>query len=175
MEDQELINRILKGTIDDYGLLIKKHQGRLQSALSSHCLNKQEVEYYLHEAFVKAFKKLNKFKEGSPFFPWLKTIAINLLRDDIRSRKTLSEEAKETLLSNLSSDQNSEEELDALKICLSSLESTQRELMKLRYWGKLSIEELSSQIEKSPSAVKMQILRIRESLKKCIKGKVAHG
>ena len=175
MDDQELIERILNGSIDDYALLIKRHQRRLQSALSSHCFNRQEIEYYLHEAFVKAYAKLHKFKSEYSFFPWLKTIALNLLRDEIRSRKTLSEDAKESLIANLNSDDNSEEELGALKDCLSNLEATQHDIMKLRYWGKLSIDELSKQIQKKPSAVKMQILRIRESLKRCIKGKVSYG
>lgn len=175
MEDRELIDRIISGSIDDYALLIKRHQSRLQSTLNCHCINRQEVEYYLHESFVKAFSKLHKFNSDFPFFPWLKAIAINLLRDEIRSRKTLDEDAKECLIANLSSDTNSENELNALKSCLSKLDKAQQDLMKLRYWGKLSIEDLSQKTEKKPSAIKMKILRIRESLKRCIKEKVAHG
>ena len=175
MDDQELIRSILKGSINDYALLIKRYQGKLQSSLSSHCLNRQEIEYYLHEAFVKAYAKLHKFNPEYSFFPWLKTIALNLLRDEIRSRKTLSDDAKESLIANLKSDDESEEELGALKDCLSNLDMAQQDIMKLRYWSKLSIDELSKQIQKKPSAVKMQILRIRESLKRCIKGKISYG
>ncbi len=175
LKDSELIQLIQAGSIDDYAILIKRYQSKLQSALCSHCTNRIQIKYYLHEAFVKAYSNLHKFNPVYPFFPWLKMIAINLLRDDIRGQKTLSDEAKEILIQNLYAENNSEEELGALKECLSSLEETQRDLIKLRYWGEMSIHDLSEKTERNPSALKMQILRIRESLKDCIKGKVSYG
>ena len=52
MEDREIIERILSGSIEDYRFLIERYQLRLQSTLSYYCMDKVEIEYYLHEAFV---------------------------------------------------------------------------------------------------------------------------
>ena len=172
MEDIELIKRILDGAVDDYGLLIERYQVKLQSTLSFYCNSTQEIEYFLHEAFVKAYRKLHQYNSEYAFFPWLKTIAVNLLRDEIRGRKNLSEEAREFLISQLSKEEKSEFKLEALQKCLSKLEQGQREMMKMRYWAKTTVQELAEETGKKPSAIKMQLLRIRESLKKCIKEQV---
>ena len=175
MEDSELIGIILKGSMDHYATLVKRYQAKLQSVLGYYCTNMNDVEYYSHEAFVKAYRKLDKFQLGTSFFSWLRTLAINLIRDDVRKKKTLSEEAKEAILSRLDSENNSEEQLHALKKCMTQLEDKQQEVLKLRYWEETSIKELSSKFDRGQSALKMQILRIRESLKKCIEKETSHG
>ena len=62
LEDSELIEVILKGSMDHYATLVKRYQARLQSVLGYYCTNMTDVEYYAHEAFVKAYRKLDKFK-----------------------------------------------------------------------------------------------------------------
>lgn len=169
MEDSEIIVNVLNGSIDEYALIIERYQQKLQSTLSFYCTNEHEVEYFLHETFVKAYTRLKKFNCDYPFFPWLKTIALNLIRDEIRSRKSLSEDAREFLLNQLSTDQISEHKLEILKNCIGELESSQQEILKLRYWAKNGIDELAQKLSRKPSALKMQLLRIRESLKRCMK------
>ncbi len=175
MTDNELINKIQSGSIDDYTLIIERYQGKLQSALSFYCQNSRDVQYFLHETFVMAYSKLNKFNKSYPFYPWLKTIAVNLLREEIRKRKSLSERAAkymETQLDLESSSTVRDSKLDALQGCMNELDDTQKELMKKRYWAKESISFLAEKMQRKPSALKMQVLRIRESLKKCIKVKL---
>ena len=55
MDDKALIEKILNGAVDDYALLIERYQLKLQSTLSFYCNSTQEIEYFLHEAFVKAY------------------------------------------------------------------------------------------------------------------------
>ena len=177
MDDRRLIKKILKGSVDDYALLVERYQIKLQSTLSFYCNNVQEVEYFLHETFVHAYSKLQKYNPDYPFFPWLKTLAINLLRDEIRSRKTLSEDAKNYLLEEMQNQKQNDEKLEALQRCIAELDAPQQEIMKMRYWAKNGIEDLAESLGRKPSAVKMQILRIREALKRCIKTKLeaSHG
>ena len=175
MTDNELINKIINGSIDDYALLIDRHQEKLQSALSFYCQNANDVKHYLHETFVMAYSKLSQFKQTYPFYPWLKTISLNLLREDIRKNKSLSDRAlkyMEMQLNNTEENSLKDEKVSALKSCINELEFSQQELLKKRYWLKENIQDLAAQMERKPSALKMQVLRIRESLKKCIKHKV---
>lgn len=177
MEDTEIIKNVLSGEVDQYSVIIERYQEKLQSTLNYYCVNENEVEYFLHETFVKAYTRLKKFNLDFPFFPWLKTIAINLIRDEIHSRKTLSDDAKEFLLNQFTNDQKSEQKFEVLKNCIKELDKGQQEILKLRYWAKNGIAELSGKLHKKPSALKMQLLRIRESLKKCMKFKLgaSHG
>lgn len=172
MTDNELINKIIAGGVDDYAILIDRYQDKLQSALCFYCQNKNDVRHYLHESFVMAYTKLSKFNQEYSFYPWLKQISINLLREDIRKNKSLSERALKYMEMQLSMDEQNfskDDKLSALQSCLNELEEGQKELLKNRYWEKVSIKDLASKLSRKPSALKMQVMRIRESLKKCIK------
>ena len=174
-EDKDVVERILHGNKEDYSTLIDKYQLKLQSFLSFHCQNTGEVEYFMHEAFVRAYINLKTYNPDYPFFPWLKTIAINLIRYEIRSRKVLSEDAKDFLLEQLSDNSENENKLEVLRDCLSELDEKQYELLKLRYWEKIGIDKLSKQWQRKPSAIKMQLMRLRESLRKCINARFTYG
>lgn len=174
-KDKDVVERILQGNKEDYSTLIDRYQLKLQSFLSFHCQNTGEVEYFMHEAFVRAYRNLDKFNTDYPFFPWLKTIAINLIRYEIRSRKILSEDAKDFLLEQLSDNSENENKLEVLQDCLSELDEKQYKLLKLRYWEKVGIDKLSETWQRKPSAIKMQLMRLRESLRKCIDVRLSHG
>lgn len=175
MKDNEIIKEILNGRIEAYSELVERYQLKLQSALSYYCQNRQEVEYYLHESFVKAYQKIEKFDSSKSFYPWLKTISLNLLRDEIRSRKSLSNESKDLiiqLLDNSLKNNLPDDKIEALGSCIAELDQSHQQLMKQRYWQKISIASLSELMQRKPSAVKMQLMRTRESLKQCIKNKL---
>ena len=82
--DQELIKEILAGSLNSYHMLIERYQLQVQSALNFYCRNQKDVEQFMHETFTKAYFKLNKLDLKRPILPWLKRIALNLLRDEIR-------------------------------------------------------------------------------------------
>ena len=171
MTDNELINKIIGGSVDDYAILIDRYQDKLQSALCFYCQSKHDVQHYLHESFVMAYSKLSKFNQEYSFYPWLKQISLNLLREDIRKNKSLSERAIKYMELQLNHDEDSfakDNKLLALNGCINELEDGQKELLKNRYWKKESINDLALKMSRKPSALKMQVMRIRESLKKCI-------
>lgn len=175
MNDSEIISEILNGRIEAYTELVERYQLKLQTALSYYCQNRQEIEYILHESFVKAYLKLEKFDSAKAFYPWLKTLSLNLLRDEIRSRKSLSDEAKELVLQLLEDSINgkdSDDKVEVLGNCIAELDKTHQKLMKQRYWQKISISRLAELMQRKPSAVKMQLMRTRETLKQCIKNKL---
>lgn len=175
MNDNEIIAEIHQGQIEAYSKLVERYQLKLQTALSFYCQNRQEIEYFLHESFVKAYLKLEKFDTKKSFYPWLKTISLNLLRDEIRKRKNLSDDAKDLiiqLLGNSINDNTPDDKVEALGTCISELDQAHQQLMKQRYWQKISIARLSELMQRKPSAVKMQLMRTRESLKLCIKNKL---
>ena len=156
MTDNQLIDKILAGSIDDYAILIDRYQEKLQSALCFYCQSRSDIEQFLHETFVKAYSKLSTFDHAYKFYPWLKMIAINLLREEIRKNNSLSAREAKYLQEQLTLEEENGEEgfkLDALKGCMGELEQSQKELMELRYWTKCSIESLAGQLQKKPSAL----------------------
>ena len=174
MDDKKLIKKILKGSVDDYALFIERYQVKLQSSLSFYCQNRQEIEYYLHETFTRAYSKLHKFDSDFPVFPWLKQISMNLLRDELRSRKRRADRVDIYLSGELNKEEINDfrqGRLEALQSCIAELDNSPRELIRNYYWKKKSIADLAKLSERKPSAVKMQLMRLRELLKECVKHK----
>ena len=175
MNDIQLLEKIRKGATNDYAQIIERYQLKLQSTLSFYCQNRQEVEYFLHEAFTHAYTKLHKFDTNYPFFPWLKRLALNLVRDEFRSQSRRNDRVACYLteqINNESSNDYHEGKLEHLQNCISELDKVPACLIRLFYWEKKNISELAKLMERKPSAIKMQLMRLRESLKLCIKGKL---
>lgn len=170
MQDKIIIEKILDGQSELYSELVNKYQLQLQAALSYNCRNRDELQHYLHEAFVKAFLKLNKFNTERSFYPWIKTIAVNLLRDDIKSRQKYQsiKEEYETVLWEKQLVSCREDKLVALQKCLSTLPDRQKDLIQQKYQNNQAMVKLAELYECKTSAVKMRLMRTREALRSCI-------
>jgi RNA polymerase sigma-70 factor (ECF subfamily) len=80
-EEAELVGRARAGDAAAYGELVRMHQ---QIAMRTAWLvtrNATEAEDAVQEAFVKAYRALGRFREGSPFRPWLLAIVANEARN----------------------------------------------------------------------------------------------
>jgi len=61
-----------------------------------------------------------------------------------------------------------EDRFEALKGCLERLPTRQRELLRLRYWQGLSIDEMARLRGRQVNAVYTALSRIRKALERCI-------
>ena len=179
MNDEDIVKSVRSGELDKYELLVERYQARLEAVLSYHCITPCEIEYYLHEAFVKAFFNLKKYNSKYSFFGWLRTIALNIIRDDLRSSKRY-QKRQDNYLNYLQACRIEQSEIDllaeerahALQSCLNTLEEGQQELLSKRYRDALPIAELSRITGKQEGALKMQLRRLRIVLKNCIRKKI---
>lgn len=74
-EDTDLIEQVLQGSIDDFGALVERYQGRLFHFVF-HLVGRQEdAEEIVQETFIRAFRKLGSFRAESSFYTWLCAIA----------------------------------------------------------------------------------------------------
>lgn len=181
MTDAEIISNIRMGRIDDYALLIERHQSELMSVLIYYYPGREDLRRLMHDSFVHAYQKLEQFDPCKPFFPWLKQLSLNLVRDHIRSNSAHSERLRLYLEGQLEHDQrNMDKELKftALNLCFQILPQELRELMDLHYHQKIPLKSLAESLNRSVGSIKMQLKRIRENLRKCMHGKLGsqnHG
>jgi RNA polymerase sigma-70 factor (ECF subfamily) len=173
--DAAIVTRVVGGEQQAYGLLVQRYQRRLRSVLSFYCLSADEVEEFVQDAFVQAFAHLASYRPESPFFPWLKTIALNALRMEIRRRETEGRHGRAYLQYLLAQRMDEDEAGDAaearagaLKECLSGLRPEHARLLAARYHDGHGVEELARREQVELSAMKVRLFRIREVLRECI-------
>src|ERR1700709_2243665 len=84
ISDAELIVRARTGDVDAFTTLVGRY--RLPAVRLAYGITGDEAEDAVQDAFVKAFRKLDTFRPGSMFRPWLFTIVANEARNRRRSK-----------------------------------------------------------------------------------------
>lgn len=173
--DAEIIDIVLKGDSKAYAIIVEKFKTPIFNLAYRMTGNRTDAEDLTQEIFIRAYLHLNKFNPEKRFFTWLYTIALNLIRNHL---KTLSRRRRdESQIVLINAQQNDagnrqihpepfEPESILLETSLLRLPSDLREVIVLRYYQGLSFEEIASITGKSQSAVKMRTYRGLEKLKK---------
>ena len=176
VEDAVLITRARSGDRDAYGMLVHRHQRIAFRTAYAVCGDAAEAEDAAQEAFVKAYRALGRFRDGSPWRPWLLAIVANEARNRLRSagrrehlavriaRGATVAEAPAPDVAALLSEQRTE-----LAEALAALDPAQRDAIVLRHVLDLSEAETAAVLGCRAGTVKSRVsrglARLRETLR----------
>ncbi len=167
MEDKDLVLRA-KTDINAFDELYKKYFPLINRFIY-HKVSEEEVRRdIVSNVFFKALKNIYKFKymyKGA-FSGWLYRIAINEVTDYYRKNgraKKLVQEVKLNQISPLSED--IEINYDNLRIAIKKLNDKEQNVIILRYFEKMSNQEIAEILGKKEGAVKVQVHRAMQKLK----------
>ncbi|MBI3831784.1 MAG: sigma-70 family RNA polymerase sigma factor [Planctomycetes bacterium] len=76
-EDETLAEKAGKGDVDAFETLVLRYQDRVYSLLCRLSGSDEEAEDLAQETFMKAYRALGSFRQGSKFYTWLFRIAVN--------------------------------------------------------------------------------------------------
>lgn len=179
VEENRLIISILEGDSQAYAILVNRYQHPIYNLLLRMTGSREEAADLSQDAFLKAYKNLEKFKLNKRFFPWLYAIAVNLARDRWRRKKNAAKHSDQLayVLAEGPTDTDATEnrlteQLDALRIgdCLHRLPHDYREALILRFHEGLSMQEIGEALGVSTSGAKMRIRRGLEKLRHVFQG-----
>jgi len=138
--------------------------------------NVQLAEDATQEAFLKAFSNFHSLKETAKFGSWISVIATNCAIDILRkNRKIVLTDKDEYLNSNPeNSPQESWEQQETnqeVRKALLMLELEDREILVLKYFNELSIQEISEYVSLPSGTIKSRLFRAREKIRKLLQPK----
>ncbi|MEG0773784.1 RNA polymerase sigma factor [Clostridium sp.] len=169
--DLVIVERVLKGEMIAFELLIKKYENIIFNYIYKIILNKEDSEDIAQEAFIRAYKSLYTFQRKSSFSTWLFKIASNCINSYFKKKKNYTIQYDEILTNvQCSSLDKPEEALEAIETkkevekLLNSLGVDQRSCIVLKYVEGFSLREISEILGISEDAVKMKIYRARKKL-----------
>ena len=178
-DDQHWIALARNGDTAAFSELVMRHQWTIRAFLLARLSRKDEAEDLAQETFVTAWRKLAGFDGSRPFVPWLRGIALNLLRNHLRKFKEApigGDEALQALLDRQidSHDESAAEpgRISALADCLARLDGPARDLLNSRYVEGHSLQELCERSGRKHSAITMQLHRLRLLLADCVERKM---
>jgi len=175
--EKSLINLVKKGDKKAYEVLVLQYQDRLVFSVYKFLKDYELAQDIAQEAFVKAFKNIEKFRGDSSFYTWIYRIAINTAKNFLssKSRKTeiYDDEIMELKLSeSAETSENPENILEAEELRSLMMDAIQglpddiRTTLSLREFDGLSYEEIA-EVQNCPiGTVRSRIHKGREILDK---------
>ena len=171
--DINIINLVKKGDVRAFDILVVKYQDRLVYSVFKFCKDFELSQDISQEAFVKAFKNIDKFRGESSFYTWIYRIAINTAKNYFsnksRGAETYNEDVLDGALSDLSLNSDNPETLlaaeemkNAVNQAFQNLPDEIRSTLSLREYDGLSYEEIAK-VQNCPiGTVRSRIFKGRE-------------
>ena len=180
--DEEIIQRVLKGNVDDFEGLVRRYQAHVLNMVKRH-VPERDMEETAQEAIVRAYRSLPNYRgKGRGFKAWLSAITIRTCYD--YWRKTYR--SKEVPLSTLTDDHKlwvekvmaeesaqgmrekaaSDEARIVLDWGLNHLSAEDRMVLELVYFEELTGREAAKLLGWTTANVKVRAFRARRKLEK---------
>lgn len=162
-----------------FELLVVQHHVQLRAFVRSLGVDPDWVDDIAQEAFLTAYREWASFDQTRDFGRWLRGIAANIvrneLRKDARRQRILRAELVELLIERHVEKKEPPQPvtLEAIRDCLAKLPLRHRELVHSRYGNGESAPELAQRFELNADNVRQLLLRIRLQLKKCVEQRLA--
>lgn len=179
MEDKEVIERVLGGDNDAFGLLVEKYQTKVYNLTLRMSGNEDDAFDLSQESFLRAWKNLGSFQFESAFSTWLFRLSSNICLDFLRAKKRraavsltmVSDEDEETQLDLPDAGPTPEEaalaaeDRQILMQAINSLPADQRQIITLRAINDLSYTQIAQILNVQEGTVKSRLSRARTALR----------
>lgn len=187
LSDAQLAARAGQNDANAFDLLMKRYQKKAYSVAFQMSGSDAETALDLtQQAFLNAFRSIDKFQGKSSFYTWFYRILINTCIDDQRRRsrkqrffsfRTLTREqndAQEPNIENFPDTDPSDNPLQALKTkelykaveqALGGMSEKQRCAFKLKVFQGMSIKEIAEIMKTAPGSVKSHLFRATRSMR----------
>lgn len=168
LSDTELVQRFLATQEPAYfSLLYDKYATKVYSRCISLLKDVALAQDATQEIFVKIFLNLSKFNERSQFSTWVYSITYNFCIDLIRRKQKqqalFTDDIEKT--PDVADDDHDEEllaiEADRLRHVLDNIPVGDKAILLMKYHDDMQIKEIAAVLDKTESAIKMQLKRAK--------------
>jgi RNA polymerase sigma-70 factor, ECF subfamily len=175
-DTDDLMVRVQQGDMSAYQELIRRYQRKVFRVISSYQRNPEDALEVVQDTFLKVYSSRHTWERRRSFSAWLYRIAINAsidrYRRDGKEKTTSLDDVSESAVSNsflrprtpLDRLRDSERRR-ALEQAVRSLPARQREVVSLRYFGEMRLEEIAEALECPLGTVKSNLHKAMLTLK----------
>lgn len=187
--EAELVARLRGGDAAAYETVVRRFGPRLLATAKRLMKSEDDAYDVLQEAYVSAFRAIDRFDGSARLSTWLHRIVVNAALMRLRSRRRRPEDAIEDLLPTFDetghfaespSDwgANAEELLERREICaqvrtaIAKLPESYRTVLMLRDIEGLDTDEAATALGMTANAVKVRLHRARQALRTLIEREI---
>lgn len=179
-----LVARAKQGDRSAFEALYHKTSKRIYSYIYYMIQDDALASDTTQETYLRAFKNIKNLDDDAKFFPWLRTIAVNLTRDYMRVKPELPSSLDEYMEADEKPQVRDEKSLDplarleqkeaklAVQKAMMRLTEEHREVLLLHYYEELPLDEISAILKVKTGTVKSRLARARENLAEILRNKI---
>ncbi len=176
-EDQKYIAAVQQGDRESFRFLVDKYKERTYYAALMYSGNREEALDLSQEAFVRAYRAIDRFEKGRHFYTWLYQILKNLCVNHYHRRKKRSvnfSDAEEQIGQSLYRSHAPEpdeifeanETRDKVWQGLHQLKQEDREIIVMKEFDELSYKEIAEILDIPIGSVMSRLYYARQRLAK---------
>lgn len=174
--DEALVRQAKAGDFDAFEKLFERHRTMVFRFAYQMVPRRDDAEDIVQEAFIRAYKNLERYRDEAKFTTWLLRIVSNLCTDQARMstrRQALEQQEASGALAWMTSDaaedpiENLEQDrrVVALRKALQALPTHHRTMIVLRDIEEREYSEIASILGCTVGGAKLRVLRARRALK----------
>lgn len=164
LDDSTALKNCLDGDRESFRYLVERYQNQAVSHATAILGNREDAKDAVQEAFVDAFRALNRFDASRRFYPWFYVLLRNRCFKMLAAygrQNTVSTEETEILAP---ANESSIEATLTLEAALLALTPEDRELITLKYLDGLSYQELAELLQIPRGTVMSRLFYARKQL-----------
>lgn len=171
MDEAELVAALRVGDPTALEVLVEMHGQRLLRSATLLCGNESAAQDLVQDTFVEALRAIHRFRSKASLYTWLHSILLNLARHHYRDNQRLVFDNKlpqheVPVLEPTPSASDLQVAAAEITAALQQLSSAHREVLVLRYYEQMKIQELALHLCVSKGTVKSRLhYAIREMQK----------
>lgn len=180
LTDEELVDSILAGNARDFDHLMERWQKPLYNFVLRFMRSEEEARDACQDAFINAYRNLDKFKKQSKFSSWLFKIAINrcntLLKKRKRWRMFFEPAAEKEDYADVQMDERNAEQLvereqifNRIRAAIEHLPPEQKTVLLLKEYQGMKFHEIGEMLDCPVSTVKSRMYYALDGLRKALK------
>jgi RNA polymerase sigma-70 factor (ECF subfamily) len=167
IDERAAIEAVLAGDRDAFRVIVERESAAVIRACHRVLGDLHEAEDAAQEAFVTAFRSLARWRGDGPFGAWLTRIAVRIAIRRAQRRRDVTwidptdpssridrPDGPDPAVATLRA-----ERAEGLRSAVSRLEEPYREVIALRFFGELSLDEIAAQTGRPLGTVKTHLRR----------------
>jgi RNA polymerase sigma-70 factor, ECF subfamily len=171
----ELIAAVLDGHGEFYGEIVSRYQQSVLRIVTAMLYDRSTTEDMVQQVFVNAYQHLDRFEAGRDFGAWIRTIARNVVREELRRASRYEARLRmygEVIAARWEDELQSEEHEQSvdksLEECLKHLTDRAAEVVRLRYREGRDFNHIAEISQTSSGAARNLLSRTLAQLRECI-------
>ncbi|MGE3819114.1 MAG: sigma-70 family RNA polymerase sigma factor [Isosphaeraceae bacterium] len=157
-----------------FEVLVVEQHVQLRAFVRSLAVDPDWVDDVAQEAFLTAYRQWETFDPSRDFGKWLRGIAANIVRNEVRKDSRRHRLLHSGLADLLLSRQDESREstvpvtIQAVRECLGKLAPLSRKLVQARYRDEEKAPEIAERFKLTSDNVRQMLVRIRRQIKQCV-------